>query len=62
MVKRHTRKKVAGNRASTKVTTASVGVQRSPSWFRRDWLWGLILVLAVILAYHAGLVGGIHLG
>jgi hypothetical protein len=22
------------------------------SWFSRDWLWGLILVLAVILAYQ----------
>jgi protein O-mannosyl-transferase len=51
MGKRHARKKVAGNRASTKVTTASEGVQRSPSWFCRDWLWGLTLILFVILAY-----------
>jgi protein O-mannosyl-transferase len=28
-----------------------VGVRVSPSWFRRDWLWGLILVLFVILVY-----------
>jgi tetratricopeptide (TPR) repeat protein len=31
-----------------------------PPWFNRDWLWGLILVLAVILAYqpvwHAGFI------
>jgi tetratricopeptide (TPR) repeat protein len=27
------------------------GVQRAPSLFRHDWLWGLILMLAVILAY-----------
>ena len=36
----------------TEVTTTSLGVQGPPpSWFRRDWLWGLILILAVILTY-----------
>jgi hypothetical protein len=51
MGKRCKKKRVAGNRVSTKVTTASVGLQRPPSWFRRDWLWGLILMLSVILSY-----------
>jgi len=26
-------------------------IPRPPSWFKRDWLWGLILILAVILTY-----------
>ena len=42
---------MAGSRASTKVTTTGVGVQWAPSWLRRDWLWGLILILSVILTY-----------
>jgi len=32
----------------TKITPTSPGV---PSWFTRDWLWGLILILSVILTY-----------
>jgi tetratricopeptide (TPR) repeat protein len=51
MAKLSKKKKVAGSRASTKVTTTGVGVQGTPSWFRRDWLWGLILMLSVILTY-----------
>jgi len=39
--------------------TGAVG-QRPPSWLRRDWVWGVILILAVILAYqpvwHAGFI------
>ena len=31
--------------------TASIA-PRLPSWFNHDWLWGLILILAVILAYQ----------
>jgi tetratricopeptide (TPR) repeat protein len=31
-----------------------------PSWFRRDWFWGLVLILSVILTYtpvwHAGFI------
>ena len=42
---------MAGSRASTKVTATTVGVQWAPSWLRRDWLWGLILILSVILTY-----------
>jgi tetratricopeptide (TPR) repeat protein len=51
MGKRHSTKKVAGSRISTKIPTASVVVQRSPSGFGRDWPWGLVLVLLVVLAY-----------
>jgi protein O-mannosyl-transferase len=51
MAKRSKNKKVASSGVSTRVTTTSVGVQEPPSWFRHDWLWGLILMLAVILAY-----------
>src|SRR5271166_1221811 len=51
MAKRSKNKKVASSEVSIRVTTTSVGVQGPPSWFRHDWLWGLILMLAVILAY-----------
>jgi len=51
MAKRFQKNKVAGSRASTKVSAAGVGVQHRPSWSRRDWLWGLILMLSVILIY-----------
>jgi protein O-mannosyl-transferase len=51
MANRSKKNKVAGGGASTKVTTTSVGVQGAPSWFSRDWLWGLILILSVILTY-----------
>ena len=61
MAKRSKKKQVPDSEVSPKVTIASAGVQRPPpSWFRRDWLWGLILVLAVILTYtpvwHAGFI------
>jgi hypothetical protein len=52
--------KVARSRASTKVTTTTVGVHRPPSWLRRNWFWGLTLILSVILTYtpmwHAGFI------
>jgi len=51
MAKRSKKKRVAGSRTFTKVATTSVGVQGAPSRFRHDWLWGLILILTVILAY-----------
>ena len=51
MAKRSKNKKVASGEVSTRVTTTSVGVPGPPSWFRRDWLWGLILILLVILTY-----------
>jgi len=52
MAKRSESKQVAGGRrVYSKVTTTSVGVQGPPTWYRRDWFWGLILILSVILAY-----------
>ena len=51
MANRSTKDKLAGSGVSTKVTTASVDVQGEPSGFTRDWLWGLILILSVILTY-----------
>jgi len=51
MAKRSKKKQVASDGVLKNVTTTNVGVQRAPSWFRHDWLWGLMLMLAVILAY-----------
>jgi tetratricopeptide (TPR) repeat protein len=39
-------------RVPAKATATNLGVQRlPPAWFRRDWLWGLILILSVTLTY-----------
>ncbi|PWT81525.1 MAG: hypothetical protein C5B58_09755 [Acidobacteria bacterium] len=35
----------------TQVPTASERAESAPSWFRRDWFLGLVLILFVILAY-----------
>jgi hypothetical protein len=51
MANRSRKTKVAGPRASPKVIGTSVRVQDAPPWYRRDWLWGLILILLVILTY-----------
>ena len=51
MGKRSSRRKVASRRGFKNVATTSVRGQAPLSWFRRDWIWGLILMLAVILAY-----------
>jgi tetratricopeptide (TPR) repeat protein len=48
MAKPSSKKKAVGNGLSTQ----PAGDRRSPSRSRRDWLWGLILVLAVILTYQ----------
>jgi hypothetical protein len=40
-----------GTEVSTKVPATSVRTQGPPSWFRRDWLLGLILIFFVLLAY-----------
>jgi len=60
MAKRTRKRRVAARGASIKITPTNVGVQASPSWFRRDWFWGSILILIVILAYtpiwHAGFI------
>jgi len=34
------------------VSTKAAGFQQLPSWWSRDWLLGMILILAVILAYQ----------
>src|SRR5271165_1772169 len=51
MANRSKKKKVAGSGVNTIVTTTNLDVQGPPSWFRHDWLWGLLLILSVILAY-----------
>ena len=60
MAKRSRKRKATGGGVLRKVTTANAGVPGSPSWFRRDWFWGLILILFVIVAYapiwHAGFI------
>ena len=45
------RKKKLASRPSKGIATTSSAVQSTPTSVRRDWLWGLILMLAVILAY-----------
>ena len=50
MAKRSRKNKV-GSRVSTKVTAPVLGVRWAPSWICRDWFWGLILILSVILVY-----------
>ena len=51
MAKRTRKRKVPARGDSTKVTPTKVRVQAPPSWFRYDWVLGLILILVVILAY-----------
>jgi Tfp pilus assembly protein PilF len=59
MAKRSKKKKANGE-VSTKALATGDIAQGAPPWFSRDWLWGLILVLAVILTYqsvwHAGFI------
>jgi tetratricopeptide (TPR) repeat protein len=60
MAKRSRKRKVAGGGSLRKATGVKASVQAPPSWFRRDWLWGLILILFVMVAYtpiwHAGFI------
>jgi protein O-mannosyl-transferase len=65
MAKRYKNKTVAASKTSTKTITTSVDSQvdsrrgrkfsskisKQTSWFRADWFWGLMLMLAVILVY-----------
>jgi len=51
MAKQPRRRKAARSGVPRRIITKSVTVQGEPSLFRRDWLWGLILILVVILAY-----------
>jgi tetratricopeptide (TPR) repeat protein len=60
MAKRSEKKKVVGSETPAKVADTVAVAQRSPTLLSRDWVWGLILVLAVILVYlpvwHAGFI------
>ncbi len=52
MAKRSKRKKALSSKIPANVAVTDPVAPRLPSWFSRDWLWGLILVGAVILAYQ----------
>jgi protein O-mannosyl-transferase len=52
MAKRPKTRKARNSEIPTKATGPRTGALPRPSWFSRDWFWGLILVLAVILAYQ----------
>ena len=60
MAKRTRKRKVARGAVLRKVAVTNVRVQGPTPWFRRDWFWGLTLILFVILAYtpvwHAGFI------
>jgi len=60
MAEQSTRKEALSTEISAKVAGTGAVTQRLPSWLRRDWLFGLILVFAVILVYqpvwHAGFI------
>jgi hypothetical protein len=51
MADRSEKNKVLGTGALTTSTPTGLGVPEASSWFKRDWLWGLILILSVILTY-----------
>jgi tetratricopeptide (TPR) repeat protein len=51
MVNPSKKNKSRGSEAFTKITAASLGAQGAGSCFNRDWLWGLILILSVVLTY-----------
>jgi len=60
MEKQPEKRKVEINADSTKVERKVALAPAQASWLSRDWVWGLILVVAVILAYqpvwHAGFI------
>jgi protein O-mannosyl-transferase len=62
MAKRYTKKKVAIGTTSTKTIATSVDalqrgtkysnkISKQTSWFRVDWFWGVMLILAIMLVY-----------
>jgi tetratricopeptide (TPR) repeat protein len=51
MAKRSKRKKARSGEISAKIAGTDTVAPPPPTWFSRDWLWGLILLLAVILTY-----------
>src|SRR5277367_72800 len=52
MAKRSKRKKAGESESPARVAGPRADAPPLPSWFRRAWLFGLILVLAVILFYQ----------
>jgi len=52
MAKRSTSKETLSSEIPAKVAATGAVTQGLPSWLSRDWLWGLILVLAVVLVYQ----------
>jgi len=52
MAKQSKKKETLSSEIPAKVASTDAVSHRLPSWLHRDWLWGLILVLAVILVYQ----------
>jgi len=52
MAKRSEKRKVEINADSTKAERKVTLAPALPSWLSRDWIWGVILVLAVIVTYQ----------
>jgi len=52
MAKQSTENEALSGEMSARVAGTGGVTQGLPLWYRRDWLWGLILVLAVVLAYQ----------
>jgi len=52
MAKRSKKREVEINTDSTKAESKVALALPLPSWLGRDWVWGLVLVLAVILVYQ----------
>jgi len=52
MPKRSKKRKASDNGSSPKVAVKGRTISGAPLWFTRDWFWGLILVLAIIVAYQ----------
>ena len=51
MAKRSKNKKARSGGIAAKGADTATGAKGLPFWLSRNWLWGLILVLAVILVY-----------
>jgi hypothetical protein len=51
MAKRSKRKKASTSEIPAKIAGSRTEAPPLPSWLSRDWLWALILVVAVILTY-----------
>ncbi len=51
MAKRSRHKKATVHQIPTMASGAGIIAPQMPSWFRHDWLWGLILLSAVIAVY-----------